>query len=238
MNIIPAHPNLRPLRVLFVEDSPLDCELLLREMEQQGFAIAHERVESGDALRRALDAAAWDLVLADFRLPSFSGLDALALLHERHLDLPFILVSGSLEDGAVAEAMRAGAHDYIHKDHLTRLGPAVERELREAEVRRELRRALQAVREGAERLKLAAAASNTGLWDWNLVSNEVFFSPEWKAQLGYAEDELPNRFEEWESRIHPDDLAPTLAKVRAFIGHADAKYAVEFRLRHKDGSYR
>lgn len=94
------------------------------------------------------------------------------------------------------------------------------------------------LRESEERLRLSVSASNIGLWDWNLATNQVVFSSEWKAQLGYADDELPNRFEEWESRVHPDDLAPTLAQVRAFIENPAARYAVEFRLRHKDGSFR
>ena len=95
-----------------------------------------------------------------------------------------------------------------------------------------------ALREAEARLRLAVTASNIGLWDWNLVSNEVYFSREWKSQLGYAEDELPNRFGEWESRVHPDDLAPTVAQLQAFMADPAAKYAVEFRLRHKDGTYR
>ena len=233
----PAAPS-RSLRVLFVEDSPLDHELLLHELQRQHFVISHERVESGEAMGRALDKGGWDLVLADFQLPSFSGVAALELMRERGLDLPFILVSGSMEDGAVAEAMRSGAHDFIEKTHLTRLGPAVERELREAEVRRELRRALHEVRVGAERLKLAASASNTGLWDWNLATNEVFFSPEWKAQLGYKDDELPSVFAEWEQRLHPEDHAATMAKVREHAANPAVRYEAESRIRHRDGSWR
>ncbi len=95
-----------------------------------------------------------------------------------------------------------------------------------------------ALRESEARLRLSVAASNIGLWDWNLATNDVYFSPEWKSQLGYAGDEIPNRFEEWESRLHPDDLAPTEAKVRRFIENPGAHYEVEFRMRHKDGSWR
>jgi two-component system, cell cycle sensor histidine kinase and response regulator CckA len=228
----------RALRVLFVEDSPTDCELLARELERQGFELNHARVESRQAMRLALEQAEWDLVLADFRLIGFSGVDALGLLQEQRLDLPFILVSGSLESRAVAEAMRAGAHDYIQKNSLTRLGPAVERELREAEVRRDLRRALKDVQAGAERLRMAASASNTGLWEWNLVTNEVFYSPEWKAQMGFQDDEPPNRWTEWEERLHPDDREQTLERVRAHLANPSVRFSTEFRLRHRDGSWR
>lgn len=88
------------------------------------------------------------------------------------------------------------------------------------------------------RLRLSVTASNIGHWDWNLVTNDVYFSPQWKVQLGYGPDEIPNRFEEWQSRLHPDDLPGTLAKVKRALEDPAGKYAHEFRLRHKNGSYR
>jgi PAS domain S-box-containing protein len=95
-----------------------------------------------------------------------------------------------------------------------------------------------ALREAEARLRLSIAAANIGLWDWDPVTNEVHFSPEWKGQLGYSDDEIPNRFEEWQSRVHPDDLAPTLASLQRFLEGATEKYSIDFRLRHRDGSYR
>jgi PAS domain S-box-containing protein len=89
-----------------------------------------------------------------------------------------------------------------------------------------------------KRLELALQSANIGVWDWDLVTDEVYFSPEWKAHIGYAEDELPNAYEEWEGRLHGEDREQTLRALRAYReGQAD-KYVVEFRLRHKDGSYR
>jgi PAS domain S-box-containing protein len=102
----------------------------------------------------------------------------------------------------------------------------------------ELVTAAEALRESEARLRLAVQASNIGLWDWDLITNLVYFSPEWKSQIGYADDELSDRFEEWQSRVHPDDLEPTLEKVRAVIANPQGQYGVEFRFRHKDGSYR
>jgi PAS domain S-box-containing protein len=89
-----------------------------------------------------------------------------------------------------------------------------------------------------EKLQQALHASNTGLWDWNTETDEVSFSREWKRQLGYDEDDLPNVFETWESRLHPEDRARTLAYVRGYLAHPEDEYRQEFRLRHKDGSYR
>ena len=102
----------------------------------------------------------------------------------------------------------------------------------------ERRQAELSLRESETRLRLSVAASQIGLWDWNLPTNEVYFSPEWKAQIGHADDEISNRFEEWESRVHPDDLPSIMAKLRAYVADPGAGYAADFRLRHKDGSYR
>ena len=114
-----------------------------------------------------------------------------------------------------------------------------------AQANRELRTEI-AERERAEvslyemqaRLRLALQSSNTGLWDWHLTSNEVYFSPEWKRQLGHEDLGVPNRYEEWETRLHPEDRTRTLNAVRASIENPAHGYEVEFRLRHKDGSYR
>ena len=102
----------------------------------------------------------------------------------------------------------------------------------------EYQREESAARESEARLRLAVSASNVGLWDWNLKSNSVYFSPEWKSQIGYRDDEISDSFEEWQSRVHPDDLEPTLHAVQGFLNHPHGKHKVEFRFRHKDGSYR
>src|SRR6266511_2082001 len=124
-----------PLRVLIIEDSEEDALLLVRILRRSGYDLTYERADTAAAMNAALDKQAWDIIIADYTMPEFSGLDALTVINGRGLDLPFIIVSGSIGEDVAVVAMKAGAHDYILKGNLARLIPAVERELREVEVR-------------------------------------------------------------------------------------------------------
>ena len=123
------------------KDSDDDALLVKRALEKGGYELEWERVETAEAMRSALGKNSWDLILSDYRLPRFSGMAALAILRETGMDLPFIIVSGAIGEETAVEAMKAGANDYIMKGHLPRLVPAVERELQEAKVRQEHRKA-------------------------------------------------------------------------------------------------
>ena len=123
-------------QLLIVEDSADDAELMVRALRRAGCDPTYERVETPEAMQAALARGAWDLVIADYSMPHFTGLAALKMLRDQELDLPFILVSGSVGEDVAVAAMKAGAQDYILKGNLARLAPAVERELRDAQVRR------------------------------------------------------------------------------------------------------
>ncbi|OFW05360.1 MAG: hypothetical protein A3I61_05080 [Acidobacteria bacterium RIFCSPLOWO2_02_FULL_68_18] len=354
------------IKVLVLEDSAADAELMVRELGRAGLAFDWARVDTRAAFAAALDPAP-DLVLADYRLPDFNGLRALELVLRRGLDVPLIVVTGEIGEELAAECVRRGATDYLLKDRLERLGPAVVRALEEARVRREHRRSEDELRamhvrmrhllahgpailygfdlrgdtltplvmtenvktafgfsleeansaewwlaqlhpedrdrmlaaraallqgkdftgeyrirhkDGAyrwiedhvrvlrnpagepseaigvwidvterkhvatallaneARLRVAMKASNIGPWERDLTTNEVYYSPEWKRQIGYRDDEIAGRYEEWESRLHPDDRERTVRALRAYLADPARGYDVEFRLRHKDGSYR
>ena len=136
---MPAAPP-APWRLLFIEDSEEDCVLLVETLRRQGFACLAERVDRPAAVEAALDGEPWDAIIADYSLPAFSALDALDLVRARGLDLPFIVVSGTIGEERAVDVMRAGAHDYLPKDQLARLGVSLAREIREAQVRAEQRR--------------------------------------------------------------------------------------------------
>ena len=123
----------KSLRILLVEDSEDDAELVLLQLRREGYSIEHVRVQTSQAMHASLqNDTSWDVVLSDYNMPHFSGLDALELVRETGLDLPFIIVSGAIGEERAVDCMRAGAHDYVLKDNLSRLGPAVEREVNQA----------------------------------------------------------------------------------------------------------
>jgi PAS domain S-box-containing protein len=148
------------------------------------------RVETPGALAEALEKQHWDLVIADYVLPHFNGLEALGLVKARGLDLPFIIVSGHISDDTAVAAMKAGAHDYVMKDNLARLGPAVQRELREAEIRRDRRR-------GDEELKVEQVFRQaieksvpSGIAAVDLDGRQTYVNPAFCAMVGWTEKEL------------------------------------------------
>jgi PAS domain S-box-containing protein len=144
----------KPLRALMVEDSEDDVLLTIRALKKGGYDPVYERVETAEAMHMALSEKTWDVILCDYNLPGFSGLKAITLLKERDIDLPLIIISGAIGEETAVEAMTAGAHDYVMKGNLSRLIPAIERELKEAESRRQRKQAEDALRESKELFSL------------------------------------------------------------------------------------
>lgn len=157
----------RPLRVLLIEDCETDALLLLRTLQRAGFEPEHRRVDTARDMDQALREREWDLVLADHHMPQFSAPEALEVLKQHGVDIPFIIVSGHIEEETAVRAMMAGAHDYIMKDRLARLAPAVIRELREAEVRRQCKQIETALRRAQEELELRVEERTAILRDTN-----------------------------------------------------------------------
>ena len=143
-----------PLRILIIEDSEDDALLVARVFKKSGYNPIYERVETADAMLDAIEGQTWDIIISDHKMPRFSGLEALKLYQAKGLDIPFIIVSGTIGEDVAAEAMTSGAHDYVMKNNLSRLVPAIQRELREAEIRRNKRETDEMLRENECELRL------------------------------------------------------------------------------------
>ncbi len=202
------------LRILIIEDSEDDAYLIFREVQRGGYEVVSERAETAEAMQAALANQRWDLIICDFSLPHFSAPKALELLKQSGLDIPFIIVSGTIGEESAVNALKAGAHDFIIKGNFARLLPAIERELKEAEIRRERRereRELEAIAAVSSSLRTAktldeilarlldqtlqiAGAKSGGIWWYDPASSIL----ELKIQRGGNEDYLGTAFQSGE----------------------------------------
>ena len=176
----------RNLRVLNVEDSEQDVALLVRHLTLAGYEVISDRVDTPAAMRAALETREWDVILCDYSMPQFDALGALALMKEIKLDISFIIISGTIGEAAAVEAMRAGAHDYLMKDSLARLVPAIEREMNEAENRRARRQAEEQLR--LQTAALQAAANAILITD--RAGKIIWVNPAFTQHTGYSFEEV------------------------------------------------
>ncbi len=178
------------LRVLLIEDSEIDARLLIHELQKGGYHPLSERVDTEEGMERALEKQEWDLVISDYVLPRFNGLDALKMIQDRGLDLPFIVVSGKIGEDVAVQAMKAGAHDYILKDNLTRLNSAIQRELDEVRVRREGKQAEKSLKEREEQYRRIVETANEGIWILDSEHKTVFANKKLCEMLGSNPEEM------------------------------------------------
>src|SRR5258706_11190746 len=200
----------RPLRVLIIEDSEEDTQLLLRELQRGGYEVEFERVESAEAMQSALSQKNWDLILSDYSLPTFSAPKALEVLKASSLDLPFIIVSGTIGEEIAVAALKAGANDFLVKGKFARLGPAIERELREAEIHRDRKQVEEQIKYHARLLRhindaVIATDDRFRITAWNRAAERIYG---WTAAevMGRSADEiLTSRLDE-EQRAEAQEL--------------------------------
>jgi PAS domain S-box-containing protein len=228
----------QPLRVLIVEDSDNDAVLLLRTLEQAGFQPSYKQVYSVTAMQAALGQDEWDVVVSDYTMPSFSGLNALKLLQQSAIDIPFIMVSGKTGEDTAVEVMKAGAHDYILKGNLSRLGPSIERELRAAAARRERRQAEESLRKSEEKYRMLVEGSFQGIGI--LQARRLVFANSTLATIfGCTLTELLSlSLDELFGFVHPEDRAIVSENMRKSLSGEPIPEQSQARIIRKDGAIR
>jgi len=224
--------NSRPSRLLIVDDNEMNRDMLARRLARKGYVIG--LTDSARELLPRVKEEGIDLVLLDIEMPEVTGLDALQALRESYsaIELPIIMVTAKNQSDDIVKALEMGANDYLTKPidfpvALARIGTQLSH-----------KKAQEALRESEERYALAARGANDGLWDWNLVTGAVYFSPRWKAMLGFGEHEIEDRLEEWLDRIHDADRDRVKEEIAAHQRGLTPHFESEHRLLHKDESFR
>ncbi len=226
----------KPVRILFVDDSEDDVKLALRALRSGGFDPTSRRVQTAAELESALAKGPWDALISDFQMPGFTGMDALGIFRSTGLDIPFILVSGTIGETTAVEAMKAGAGDYIMKKNLARLAPALERELKDTQMRADHRRAQEDLADSEKRFRQMAENIDNIFVLQNLDGSKVHYvSPAYEQVSGRTCASLYAKPASWLAAVHPDDLDHA---TRKFMEGRKTGFDYEFRIVRPDGEVR
>jgi len=215
----------QPLRVLVVEDSEEDAILLLHALSRGGYEVVHAMVNNPVAMRAALEGQDWDVILSDHAMPHFSAAKALELARELRPHVPFIIVSGEIDLNLAVSLMREGALDYIQKQELLRLTPAVERELREVELRRENQQAKDALASSEVRYRRLFEAAQDGILIIDAETAQIVdVNPFLVQMLGFTKDEFLGK-KLWEIGAFRDKVASQKAfdelRIKGYVRYED-----------------
>lgn len=225
----------KPLRALIVEDRASDATLVVRELERAGFAPTWKRVDTEAQYLSQLETLP-ELILADYNMPKFGAIRALEVLQTAGLDIPFIIVSGSIGEDVAIAAMKHGAADYLLKDRLGRLGSAVTNALEQSRSRKEAKRTVAELYTTHEHLRRLLEHSPAVIYVLKIKNQRMtptVVSDNIERLLGVTAGE--STYEWWLESLHPDDRERVLSKVNASL--SGDGYSMEYRLRHKDGCY-
>lgn len=225
--------------ILIVDDNPVNLDILFQRLQRTGFKVLI--TENGmDAIQQAIRIHP-DLILLDIMMPGLDGFETCQRLkaNTSTSDIPIIFMTASSHPDNIVRAFEVGAVDYVVKPLEWREVVArIETQMTVRDLQKQLRHENKRLRESEERYALAAQGSNDGLWDWDMRQRRMYFSPRWKQVLGFEEADLPNRMRSWLGLVHPDDLPPLQARLAEHFQRKTPHFQAEYRILHKDGTYR
>jgi diguanylate cyclase (GGDEF)-like protein/PAS domain S-box-containing protein len=223
---------IKPASLLVVDDNEANRDALSRRLRQRGYTVAV--AADGPSALASVDHCDLDLILLDVEMPGMSGIDVLERLRAHHSreQLPVIMVTARTAGEDVIDALQRGANDYLTKP--IDFPVAVAR----IETQLSLKRTTRHLRESEERYALAVRGANDGLWDWNLTSGQVYWSPRWLSIVGLDAADAGTSADAWLSRVHPDDIDGVSTALTAYLTGVGEHFDTEHRIRHHDDSYR
>jgi PAS domain S-box-containing protein len=225
------------IRILHLEDNVQDAELVHARLTAEGLTCDMLRVDTRADFVGGLEQHLFDLIISDYTIPGFDGLSALSLAQDKCPEVPFIFVSGTLGEESAVITMQCGATDYVLKNRMSRLVPAVQRALQDSDKRIRLKQAEDRLRKSDERFRLLARATNDAVRDWDLVTNAVWWNEGFQALFGYSKDEIEADIESWYRRLHPEDRSRVSEGIHGAIRSGRYTWMDEYRFRRSDDTY-
>lgn len=232
----------KTLYVLFVLDSDEEIAPLEKELRRGNFVFSWERAYSPATMSTALSRQNWDIVISDLELFRITGQDVLKILHDHKKGIPVIIIAEYLEEDEIVSILKAGAQNFILKSNLTRLLPVVERCLEAKRYSRPAKPTHKSNNNHSDtisddELKLALEGNNAGLWDWNVRTGKIHFSPQWEVMLGFEPGEFKPDMNSWEKLIHPEDRIEVRRVLNEHLEGRSTYYETEHRVKSKSGEW-
>jgi diguanylate cyclase (GGDEF)-like protein/PAS domain S-box-containing protein len=223
---------MREASILIVDEDGANRDAMSRDLLARKFLVT--MAATGAEALGAIEQASFDLVLLDAELPDLSGLEVLAKMRERQSrsQLPIIMITARSAGADVVEALNRGANDYIIKPFDFPVAAA------RIDTHLSHKWAVADLRDSEERYALAVQGANDGLWDWNLITGEVYWSPRWRSILGLNDEEVGSSADEWLLRVHPEDIDGVRGALTNYLAGAGGHFESEHRVRHRDETYR
>jgi len=226
------------INILLLEDNFNDAQLIKMQLVMSGLAFKWTHVTDLISFIESIHNLKPDLILSDYNLIEFTGIDALEIVKQNCPLIPFIIVTGNLDDETAIETIKLGAWDYVVKDRLNRLELAIKNALELKNEKAEKLQALENLKKSEERFALAVDGTMDGIWDHNIDTGECYYSPRYKSMLGYNDQEFENNCNIWISLIHPKDKKDTLIALQKHLNKELPQFKAEFRMKCKNGTYK